>query len=291
MAGRTSSETKHSKPLSGLVRDLGALAIMFGLLLGAYFLPPDTSLHEVRTANRLSVCLPRLYPPLVTGDPANPGFDVDVLGEVASRLGVRLMLNYSSAMGRDFNPRNWRVTRAQCQILAGGVVLSQSVRSFLDTAPGPLSTGWTVLAPQTIDSLDGRRVAVFSGLTGLDRIGLSRYLRALGSEMHVAQSEEDLARQLREGTVDAAVTEALSGQQIAAHNDWVAHWLPEPFERYQLGYGFWRGDVTLLQAVEGILGDMERDGTMQALLDKYAMEPIEATLSEGIDAIEPDPVD
>ena len=284
MAKPVAGESKFQKQRSGLVRDLSALTVMFGLLLCAYFLPPDTSLQEVRSAGRLSVCLPRLYPPLVTGDAENRGFDVDVLQEVASRLEVRLMLNYSSAMGRDFNPRNWRITRAQCQVLAGGVVLSRSVRSFLDTVPGPLSTGWVVLSPERISSLEGKRVAVLAGLTGLDRIGLSRYLRAMGSRLQVVQSAEDLVRQLNDGSVDAAVTEALSGAQIVEHNEWNAAWLPEPFERYQLGYGFWRGDVTLQQATEGILADMELDGTMQTLLDRYSVEPITDTFSQDVEA-------
>lgn len=284
MANAKSGEVRFKKQWSGMVRDLGALTVMFGLLLCAYFLPPDTSLQEVRNAGRLSVCLPRLYPPLVTGDAANRGFDVDVLQEVASRLNVRLMLNYSSAMGRDFNPRNWRITRAQCQILAGGVVLSRSVRSFLDTVPGPLSTGWVVLASEPIDSLEGKRVAVFTGLTGLDRIGLSRYLRAMGTRLQVAQSADDLVQWVHDGSVDAAVTEALSAGQIAERNNWEAYWLPEPFERYRLGYGFWRGDATLLQAVEGILADMERDGTMKTLLDRYSVEPITDTLAQTIRA-------
>ena len=38
---------------------------------------------------------------------------------------VRLALNVNPAMGRDFNPSNWRITRAQCEIVAGGVVTSR----------------------------------------------------------------------------------------------------------------------------------------------------------------------
>lgn len=259
---------------SGLVRDLSALAVMFGLLLAVYLLPPDTALGEVRSSGRLSICMPKLYPPLITGDPAKPGFEVDVMQEVANRLGVRLMINSSNTMGQDFNPRNWRITRSQCQILAGGVVLSNTVRSFLDTTAGPLSTGWAVIAPQPLEGLDGAKVAVFSGLTGLDRIGLSRYLRSVGAEVSVMRTVTDLETAVRNGEVDAGIVEALSGQQLAAGNGWSGQWLPEAFERYRLGFGFWRGDITLLQAVEGLMADMERDGTMDALLERYDIVPI-----------------
>ena len=37
-----------------------------------------------------------------------------------------LVLSENRAMGRDFNPRNWGLNRAQCQVIAGGVVDSDS---------------------------------------------------------------------------------------------------------------------------------------------------------------------
>ena len=104
--------------------DLITLIIIFGLMGAVYLLPPDTSLSEVRRIGTLKACVPASYPPLVTGDPDMPGFDIDLLGDIASRMGLRLQLNVNPQMGRDFNPRNWRVTRAQCEILAGGVAIA-----------------------------------------------------------------------------------------------------------------------------------------------------------------------
>lgn len=74
----------------------------------------------------------------MTGDPDAPGFDVAFARAIARRLGVKLVVDANAAMGRDFNPRDWNVTRSQCQMLAGGVVVSDATRAFLDTA-GPWS--------------------------------------------------------------------------------------------------------------------------------------------------------
>ena len=95
---------------------------IFGLLGGVYLLPPDTSLSEVRKTGILRACLPPSYPPLVTGNPAAPGIDVELATAIAAKLSLRLVTSLNQAMGQDFNPRNWRVTRAQCEMLAGGEV-------------------------------------------------------------------------------------------------------------------------------------------------------------------------
>src|SRR5437879_9581031 len=109
--------------MAGLpVRATLSYLTIFGLLAGATLLPADTSLREVRRAGLLRACMPPLYPPLVTGDPAAPGIDVELLRALASGLGLTLAITPNPAMGQDFNPRNWRLTRAQGEVLAGLVV-------------------------------------------------------------------------------------------------------------------------------------------------------------------------
>ena len=264
-----------------LLGDLATLVVIFGILLTVYLLPADTSLRQVREAGRIAACMPDRYPPLVTGDAEAPGFDVELLRAVAARLGVTLTISPNSAIGRDFNPRNWRVTRAQCQILAGGVVLSWDVRSFLDTVPTPLSTGWAVVSPTPVPALDGLRVGVFPGLTGLDRIQLGRYLRDTGATPKLLPAAADLEAGLQSGEIDAAVTEGLAAAQLAETNGWTVQWLPPPFERLPLGLGLWRGDLTLGKAIAAAMRDLERDGSLEALQDKYRIGTIDGILGEG----------
>src|SRR5947199_4294869 len=79
--------------------------MIFGLLAGATLLPADTSLSEVRRAGLIRACMPPLYPPLVTADPALPGIDVELLLALAARLRLRFAITPNPAMGQDFNPR------------------------------------------------------------------------------------------------------------------------------------------------------------------------------------------
>src|SRR5690606_37008259 len=158
--------------------DFAPLAACFALLISLGFLPPDTSSAEVDATGRLSVCMPSNYPPLVTGNAEAPGFEVELVNEIADRLGWRLNIVTNAAMGRDFNPRNWRINRAQCQMLAGGIVMSATTQSFLDTTRPHLQTGWALISRSdaALADIDGQ-IGFYAGLTGLDRIGLGQYLR------------------------------------------------------------------------------------------------------------------
>src|SRR5690606_35250159 len=105
----------------GWSANLLTVAVILGLFGAVYFLPPDSALSEIERTGVVRVCVPPEYPPLVTGNAEEPGLDVELVRLLAERLDLRLQLVTNAMIGRDFNPRNWRVTRAQCQIIAGGV--------------------------------------------------------------------------------------------------------------------------------------------------------------------------
>ncbi|MBV9968882.1 MAG: hypothetical protein JO228_02775, partial [Xanthobacteraceae bacterium] len=178
--------------LPGNWRTILSYTLIFGLLLAVNFLPPDTSLGEVRAAGVLRACVPTEYPPLVTGDAAAPGIDIELLRALAADMGVRLLVSTNAAMGRDFNPRNWHITRAQCDVLAGGVVASPVTKSFLETSPAYAETGWAYLAPHPVDAISGRRAGVLVGISGLDRLVLSRYLREQNVELTIVAGAAEL---------------------------------------------------------------------------------------------------
>jgi ABC-type amino acid transport substrate-binding protein len=257
---------------------IAGVVILFAVL---YVLPADTSLSQVRQAGIMRVCVPALYPPLVTGKPDAPGFDIEFAQAVAGRLAVRLVINTNPAIGRDFNPRNWNVTRAQCQILAGGVIVSDLTRSFLDTTPPHLETGWAIVAKTIPTRLEGRKVGFYSGLVGLDRIALSRFLQTEKARLEIVASAEVLAESLRAGRVEAGVSEALMARQIAGTIDSQVAWLPQSLGRYPVAFGLWKGDLTLKRRLIDIINALDRDGLPRELARKYRIVPIERTLAGG----------
>lgn len=256
-------------------KDVGYAVLLVALLGCVYLLPPDTALRLVREAGVLRVCVPSSYPPLVTGDASAPGIDIEIMREVADELGVRLLPVTNSNMGRDFNPRNWRVTRAQCAVLAGGVVATDLTRSFLDTTSPYLETGWALIAPQPLTDLNGLTIGFHAGISGLDRISLSRFLRENGAEVSIMNSATTLFSALESGEVDAGVSEAILAQQLAGQLDWQPLLLSESLGSVPVSYGLWKGDLTLKRALERAMNRIEADGRMEQILDAYGLAPLE----------------
>jgi ABC-type amino acid transport substrate-binding protein len=267
--------------LVGNWRTILSYVLIFGLLGAVSFLPPDTSLGEVRAAGALRACVPTAYPPLVTGDAAAPGIDIELLRAIAANMGVRLVISSSAAMGRDFNPRNWHITRAQCDVLAGGVVASTQTRSFLETSPPYAETRWAFVSPQPIGAIAGRRAGVLVGISGLDRLALSRHLREQNVEVTIVTNAVDLVRGLRDGKFDFAVTEALLADEIAAKEGWTVTWAPPPLARYPVVLGLWKGDLTLKRAIVASLEKLERNGEVAKIKARYLGRSVISVLRLG----------
>lgn len=261
--------------LGRLARDFGSIGLALVLLLAVSLLPPDTSLSEIRAVATLRACVPPAYPPLVTGDNNRPGIDIELLGAVAAHMGVGLKLNFNDAMGRDFNPRNWGLNRAQCQVIAGGVVDSDRTRSFLDTGPSYARTGWAMIAPKPPTEFSGLNIGVLTLVSGLDRIGLASFLRSAGAQFEVVRRPEELVAGIAEHRFDAGLSEALLAGRLAADNGWAAVWMPPELERYNLVFGLWKGDVTLKRAIDQAFADLAADGTIATILARYAGAPLD----------------
>jgi polar amino acid transport system substrate-binding protein/cystine transport system substrate-binding protein/membrane-bound lytic murein transglycosylase F len=252
--------------------------VIVALLAAVSFLPPDTSLAEVEEKGVLTACVPQSYPPLVTGDPANPGFDVSLLQAIAERMGLRLSLNVNQAMGKDFNPRNWRVNRAQCEVLAGGVIATTTTRSFLETLNTGPGTGWAMIIADPAGVREGMAAGVFPGLGGLDRVALTSALRRAGMRPVLATSSQAVEAGLSSGSYPAAIMESLgAGQLVSAHPEWQLAWV-EGLERNSLALGLWKGDLTLKRRIVAALAELEAEGQLAQLQQRYGIVPIEQTV-------------
>lgn len=251
-------------------RDVISFVGVFGLLGAVYLLPPDTALQQVHAAGALRVCLPPSYPPLVTGNPAAPGIDIELLQAISQQLGVHLVTVTNSNMGRDFNPRAWRISRAQCEVLAGGVVGSPTTRSFLETTPAYAETGWAWLSPHNDPTLNGQRIGVLVRISGLDRVALAAWLRASKAQVTVTPDAATLIQGLKDGRFDVGVTEHLLAAELASPLGWTTGWMPAALARYPVVLGLWKGDLTLKRAIVTALDRLRSDGEMATIMRRYA---------------------
>jgi ABC-type amino acid transport substrate-binding protein len=259
---------KRAHQLAG---EFGVLGLVILLMLLVGLVPPDTSLVEMRKTGALKVCVPTNYPPLVTGDPNQPGIDIEILLAVSDYIGVELMLSHNDAMGRDFNLLNWGITRGNCQVLAGGFVDRGITRSFLDVGPSYAQTGWAIVGIDPLDNIEGLTVGVLTNISGLDRIGLSKYLRSKNVKVSIMRNSQALVDGIASGELDFGVTEALLAGYVASENDWWSSLLPDDLARYDLVFGLWKGDLTLKRKIIKAIQKMEVDGILGEILLRYGV--------------------
>lgn len=248
------------------------VAVITLIIFAASFLPSDTSLSELRKTGILKVCAPYDAPPLVTSNPNQPGYDIELLAEAASRLGLRLSINRNPVIGADFNARNWGITRSQCELVAGGVIDTPATRGFLHTVPTDIETGWVMIAiPGDMPALAaGRRVGILPGASGLDRTALSRVLRAENIDIALMRTPAQLRESILNDTIDFGITDRFAAANIADGLKLI--WLTHPdLPRYSLAIGGWKGDSSLHRALRKQIGDMRDDGTLRAMRDHYAL--------------------
>jgi polar amino acid transport system substrate-binding protein/cystine transport system substrate-binding protein/membrane-bound lytic murein transglycosylase F len=113
---------------------------------------------------------------------------------------------------------------------------------------------------------------VLTGISGLDRLALSRFLRSKSIEFTIAPNAAELVSALRDGRADFGVTEMLLADQIAAREGFSAEWAPEELPRFPVVFGLWKGDLTLKRAIVDGLAQIERSGEMAKIMARYRGE-------------------
>lgn len=250
------------------------LGVVVALLFSLSFLPPDTSLADRQASGVLKLCVPSSFPPLVTNDPAAPGYDIELSQAVADALNLKLLINVLPSIGQDYNPRNWFLTRAQCDMVGGGVADTVQTRSFLQTIPTQARTGWIGISASGTMPPAGGAVAVLPGTSGLNRVALSTWLRQQKLRAVLVRNPQELSQALISGTVAAGITERFLAAGIALDEaDFSEFWLEAPgFASYPMALGLWKGDQTLKSAVEAAVLRLEASGTLENLRQKYGVD-------------------
>jgi hypothetical protein len=249
----------------------GNIVLVGGLLSGLSFLPPDNSLAEVRQAGVLKLCVPERAPPFAQNDPKAPGFDVELVRIAAEEIGARATVNVVASIGKDFNPRNWRVTRSQCNIIAGGVADTVQTRNFMQTIPTESETGWVGISRNGMLPEKGSAWAVWPGASGLERVALSAWLRGRGANVRLIRSPGELPALLDEGKINGAIMERYEAASVDTSR-YQVFWLPqESFKRYRMALGLWKGDQTLYWAVKAAVHKIEKSDRVEVMRLRYGL--------------------
>jgi|GEM_PF-2277574 len=252
------------------LRAMLPLALSFAVVLGVNFLPSDTALEDINAAGRITVCAPRDMGLLATRDAARPGFEIELIEEVARRSGWRVAVTRNVAMGREFNPGNWRISRATCRILVGGMRDNAWSKSLLELGEPYLSSSWVWVAPP--GAAWPPQETVFSpGVFALDRAPLGTYLRENGIKVAPVKTPDELVEALHAGQLANAITDSTTATFLAQNHDLTVSPLPEGPAPTDLSFGVWKGDTSLRLHIDYVIDQMRNDDFIEGLRDKYGM--------------------
>lgn len=246
------------------------LAVSFAVLLGVNLLPPDTALEEIETAGRLTVCAPPELGPLVAQDAERPGFEIALVEEAAKRSGWTVSITHNAAMAREFNPRNWRISRATCRLIVGGLRDNNWSRSLMEMSEPYLESAWVWVAPQGSE-WPPSQIRFHPGIFAMDRVTLGTFLRGEGVRINPVQRPEQLLKDIEGDDWMTAITDSITADYLFADTRLEANLLPGGPAPQGISLGFWKGDTTLRRHMDGILAAMHEDGTVERLAEEYGL--------------------
>ena len=217
-------------------------------------------------AGKLTMSTNAAFPPyeMTTDSGEFEGIDIDVAAAIAEKLGLELQVD-----DMDFDAALLAAQNGKSDMVMAGVTVTDErlkVMDFSDTyAEGIQSIivkeDSTIASP---DDLAGKAIGTQRGTTG--------YLYCtddFGEDNVIAYDDGLTAVQaLNNGQVDAVVIDNAPAKEFVEANPGLKI-LDTAYAQEDYAIGVAKGNTELLNAINGALEELEADGTLQAIVDKY----------------------
>lgn len=214
------------------------------------------------------------YPPYgFIGDDGEPtGFDLDMAAEVAERNGWGIEL---SAI--DWDAKDALLNQGTINCIWNGFTMEGREDDYTFSEPYMLNEQVIVVKADSgiasFEDLAGKNVITQVDSAALDVLeGDQADLAATfaGGAPQTIGDYNNAFMQLESGMVDAVACDlSIAAYQMSANPDAYVQ-LEEPLSSEHYAVGFKLGDTELAQTVTDTLREMNEDGTIQELCDKYA---------------------
>ena len=228
----------------------------------------DEAAGEVATVNagKLTMSTNAAFPPyeMTTDSGDFEGIDIDVAAAIAEKLGLELQVD-----DMDFDAALLAAQSGKSDMVMAGVTVTderQKVMDFSDTYAEGIQS---IIVPEdsdiaSADDLAGKIIGTQRGTTG--------YIYCtddFGDENVMAYDNGLTAVQaLNNGQVDAVVIDNAPAKEFVAANPGLVI-LDTSYAEEDYAIGVAKGNTELLNAINGALEELQADGTLQSIVDKY----------------------
>ena len=218
------------------------------------------------TAGKLTMSTNAAFPPyeMTADDGSFEGIDIDVAAAIADKLGLELQVD-----DMDFDAALLAAQNGKSDMVMAGVTVTderQKVMDFSDTYAEGIQS---IIVPEgsdiaSVDDLAGKTIGTQRGTTG--------YIYCtddFGEDSVVAYDNGLTAVQaLNNGQVDAVVIDNAPAKEFVAANTGLKI-LDTAYAQEDYAIGVAKGNTALLNAINGALEELQADGTLQSIVDKY----------------------
>ena len=229
----------------------------------------DQSLKKVMDAGQLVLGLDENYPPMGYRDESGQivGFDIDLAQEVCSRLGIRLV-----TQPIEWDKKEEELNSGNIDCIWNGMSVSPERASSMCLSRSYLRSELVFVVMSDSDMNDvhdikGKKVGVQLGSTTEDEIRSSTLMPEITLVGY--GDNKELMEDLENGVIDVAFIDTISTYYYSSKSNERFSILPTVFSREELAIGFRKGDNALRDKIQDTINEMNADGTLAAISEKW----------------------
>ena len=226
----------------------------------------DAAAVTTVNAGKLTMSTNAAFPPYeMTTDAGDfEGIDIEVAGAIAKKLGLELQVD-----DMDFDAALLAAQNGKSDMVMAGVTVTDERLKVMDFSDTYAEGIQSIIVPEdsdiaSADDLAGKIIGTQRGTTG--------YIYCtddFGEDSVVAYDDGLTAVQaLNNGQVDAVVIDNAPAKEFVAANPGLKI-LDAAYAQEDYAIGVAKGNTELLNAINGALEELQADGTLQSIVDKY----------------------
>ena len=226
----------------------------------------DAAAVTTVNAGKLTMSTNAAFPPyeMTTDSGDFEGIDIEVAGAIAEKLGLELQVD-----DMDFDAALLAAQNGKSDMVMAGVTVTDERLKVMDFSDTYAEGIQSIIVPEdsdiaTVDDLSGKTIGTQRGTTGYiyctDDFGEDNVI-AYDNGLTAVQA-------LNNGQVDAVVIDNAPAKEFVAANPGLKI-LDTAYAQEDYAIGVAKGNTQLLDAINGALEELQADGTLQAIVDKY----------------------
>ena len=223
------------------------------------------------TPGKLTMSTNAAFPPYeMTDDNGNyVGIDIEVAEAIADKLGLELQVD-----DMDFDAALLAAQTGKSDMVMAGVTVTEERQTVMDFSNTYATGIQVVIVPEdsdiaSIEDMTGKMIGVQRGTTGDLYCYASVEDGGFGEE-NVTPYDNGLTavQALMNGQVDCVVIDNAPAQEFVDANPGLKI-LDTEYANEDYAIGVAKGNTALLDAINGALEELQADGTVQSIVDKY----------------------